>query len=214
MATVKSEPARMLTPRERSKATHWRIVKAAYALFCERGYAGTTMAAIAKEAGVAVQTVYFTFHTKSALLSRAIDFTVMGEDEPRIPEQQPWYRQMQAEPDIARALRHFVTGAGEILPRAAPLHVAALASSDPEIARIAAVHDAEQADAYRAVVGILRRKAPLQAGVTVARATHLLLLYVGVEVYAVLVMKLGWSHDDWVDWAVATIAEQVFSDSP
>ena len=41
-----------------------------------------------------------------------------------------------------------------------------------------------------------------------------LLLYVGVEVYAVLVMKLGWSHDDWVDWAVATIAEQVFSDSP
>jgi AcrR family transcriptional regulator len=214
MPTVKRKPGTTLTPRERSLATHWRIVKAAYTLFCERGYAGTTMVAVAKEAGVAVQTVYFAFHTKSALLSRTIDYAVMGESEPRIPERQPWYQQMRAEPDITRAVRHFVIGAGEIVSRVAPLNLVALASGDPEVVSVVARHDEEQADAYRAVVAILRRKASLRAGVSVTRATQLLLLYLGVEVYGALVNKLGWSHDDWVDWTVATIVEQVFANEP
>ena len=71
--------------RARARATQWRIVKAAFGLFCERGYSGTTMAQIAEAAGVAVQTVYFTFHTKAAVLSRAYDFAVMGEGEPHGP---------------------------------------------------------------------------------------------------------------------------------
>src|SRR5213595_300848 len=91
MSAVKRLAPAKLSRRERAKATQWRIVKAAYTLFCARGYAGTTMAEIAEAAGVAVQTVYFTFHTKSALLSRAYDFAVMGEDEPLPPEQQPWH---------------------------------------------------------------------------------------------------------------------------
>jgi AcrR family transcriptional regulator len=74
--------------RGRAKATHWRIVKAAYRLFCDQGYAGTSMARIAKAAGVAGQTVYFTFHTKAALLSRAYDFAVMREDEPQVLQEQ------------------------------------------------------------------------------------------------------------------------------
>src|SRR2546427_5429982 len=87
-AVKRSVPAK-LTRRERAKATHWRIVKAAYTLFCARGYAGTTMAQIAEAAGVAVQTLYFTFHTKSMLLSRAHDLAGMGEGEPLTPAKQP-----------------------------------------------------------------------------------------------------------------------------
>src|SRR6266508_5327046 len=113
MPPVKRSVLPKLSRRERAKATHWRIVKAAYTLFCARGYAGTTMAQIAEAAGVAVQTVYFTFHTKSAVLSRAYDFAVMGEDEPLTPDKQPWYGAMTAEPNLAQAARHVVTGAGE-----------------------------------------------------------------------------------------------------
>src|SRR6266566_10018928 len=117
MSAVKRlEPAK-LSRRERAKATQWRIVKAAYTLFCARGYAGTTMTQIAEAAGVAVQSVYFTFHTKAALLSRAYDFAVMGEEEPQIPQRQAWYQAMTAEPDVTQALRHFVTGVGEITRR-------------------------------------------------------------------------------------------------
>ena len=68
-AVKRSEPTR-LSRRQRAEATHWRIVKAAYTLFCEQGYAGTTMAQIAQAAGVAVQTVYFVSHQGGPTRSR------------------------------------------------------------------------------------------------------------------------------------------------
>ncbi len=211
MTPVKSAPNARLSRREKSKATHWRIVKAAYGLFCERGFSGTTMTAIAEEADVAVQTVYFTFHTKGALFSRAIDFAVMGEEEPAIPEQQPWYRAMIAAPDLRQAVRHFVTGAGTILTRVTPLSLAARASADPEVAAVMDFHDRWQADGYRAALEILRAKAPLRPGIDPERANQLLLLLVGQDVYHALVERHGWSNDDWTDWVVETVAEQVFA---
>src|SRR5258706_6438747 len=137
MSVVKGSDPTKLSRRGRAKATQWRIVKAAYRFFWAKGYAGTTMAQIAEAAGVAVQSVYFTFHTKAALLSRAYDFAVMGEEEPQIPQLQAWYRAMAAEPDITHALRHFVTGVGGITPRVTPLSLAAQVAADaaPDTAR-------------------------------------------------------------------------------
>jgi AcrR family transcriptional regulator len=168
------------------------------------------MAAIAEAAGVAVQTVYFTFHTKRTLLSRAIDFAVMGEDEPRIPQKQPWYQRMQAEQDIGTALRDVVIGCGEIIRRVAPITVVARATAEPEVTEVLATHERWRADGYREMLGVLANKAPLRPGVTVERATHLLLLYVGEEVYGFLVGTYRWTHEEWVAWTVATVEEQLF----
>jgi AcrR family transcriptional regulator len=213
MSAVKRSSSKPLTRRGRAQATHWRIVKAAYESFCERGYAGTTMAHVAERAGVAVQTVYFVFHTKPALLSRAFDFAVMGEGEPRIPQQQPWYGRMIAEPDLEAALRHMVEGVGEIIRRVTPLYLIVRANrdSDPETASVGAFHEDWRADGYRQMLDVLVTKAPLRAGLSTERANHLLLLYVGMDVYHALVDTDGWTHDEWVDWTVATTAEQVFA---
>jgi hypothetical protein len=136
---------------------------------------------------VAVQTVYVVFHTKAALLARAIDFAVMGKETPRPPEEQPWYRAMRDAPGIDEALRHLVTGVGAMMPGVIPLTLAARASDDPELARVMAETDGWRADGYRAMLEILRGKAPLREGLDPERATHLLLLYVGEDVYHVLV---------------------------
>ena len=212
MSVVKESAPTKLSRRGRAKATQWRIVKAAYLLFCAQGYAGTTMAEIAEAAGVAVQSVYFTFHTKAALLSRAYDFAVMGEAEPEIPQRQAWYEAMTAEPDVTQALRHFVTGVGEITRRVTPLSLAAqvAADGDPDTARVMAFHDGMQADAYREVVKLLSAKAGLKPGLSLERGTDLLLLYAGTEVYHVMVEMRGWSHDEWLGWTVLTLAEQLF----
>jgi AcrR family transcriptional regulator len=215
MSAVKTSEPTKLTRRGRAKATQWRIVKAAYTLFCERGYAGTTMAEIAAAAGVAVQTVYFTFHTKPALLSRAYDFAVMGDEEPLPPEKQPWYQAMIREPDASKALRHFVTGVGEITRRVTPLELVArvAADSDPDTAKVMAFHEGWRAEGYRGILGLLAAKAELRPGLTPERATDLLLLYVGMDVYHALVEGRGWTHDEWADWAIAALAEQVFGAS-
>jgi AcrR family transcriptional regulator len=214
-AVKRSEPLK-LSRRERAKATHWRVVGAAYTLFCERGYAGTTMAEIAEAAGVAVQTVYFTFHTKAALLSRAYDFAVMGGNDPLEPQKQPWFEAMTAEPDVTQALRHLITGVGEITRRVAPLYLVArtAADGDPDTARVMDFHERWRADGYRQMVQVLTTKAALRPGLNLERATDLLLLFAGVDVYHVLVDGRGWSHDEWVDWTVATLAEQVFGPRP
>jgi AcrR family transcriptional regulator len=189
-----------------------RITKAAYALFCERGYAGTTMAEVAASAGVAVQTVYFTFHTKSELLSGAYELAVLGERDPLPPPRQPWYVAAAEEPDVMRALRVLVGGAGEIVRRAAPLDtvIRATGSHDPEAAAIWAHHERLRAEGYRGMVELLRAKAPLEASISPERATELLLFYVGPHAYGGLVIEAGWPHDEWLDWTTATLGGQLF----
>jgi AcrR family transcriptional regulator len=212
VSSVKRPVSAGLTRRSRAKATHWRIVKAAYTLFCEQGYAGTTMAQIAEAASVAVQTVYFTFHTKSALLNRAYDFAVMGDEEPLSPDDQLWYRAMAAEPDVTQALRQLVGGVGEITRRVTPLYLAARAAADgdPDTAEVMAFHERWRADGYRGLVEVLRAKTELRPGLTLERATHLLLLFVGMDVYHVLVDAKGWSHEEWAEWVASTLADQLF----
>lgn len=216
MATVKQQSETRTSRRDRARATKLRITKAAYTLFCERGYVGTTMTDIAAAAGVAVQTVYFTFHTKSELLSKAYDFAVLGEDAPLPPEQQPWYAKMTAEAKILPALRHAVEGVGEILTRATPLDtvVRAGAASDPDTAAVRAFRERWRAQGYRAMLDVLTSKSGLRAGVTPEQATQLLLLYLGMDAYRVLVIDFDWTHKAWVDWTVATVAEQVFDVRP
>ena len=216
MSEVKRHARSELTRRDRAKATRLRITKAAYTLFCDRGYTGTTMGDIAEAAGVAVQTVYFTFHTKSELLSRAYDYAVLGEGDPVPPEQTAWYMKMTDEPDATAAIRHAVDGIGEIMTRATPLDtvVRAGAGSDPDTAAVRNFHERWRAQGYRAIVEILTTKSALRVGVSPERATQLLLLYLGMDVYRVLVLDFGWTHHDWVEWTVATVGEQLFSATP
>jgi AcrR family transcriptional regulator len=171
------------------------------------------MAQIAEAAGVAVQTVYFTFHTKAALLSRAYDFAVMGEDVPLSPDMQPWYGAMAAEENVMGALRHMVAGVGEITRRVTPLYLVARAAADDDsdTARVMAFHERWRAEGYRDMLKLLRAKAELRPGLSLERATDLLLLFVGMDVYHVLVGRHGWSHEEWADWTVSTVAEQVFA---
>lgn len=62
--------------------TRAEVVAAATKLFLERGWVGTTMAAVAAEAGVAVDTVYSGFSSKAGLLAAAKDVAKLGDDDP------------------------------------------------------------------------------------------------------------------------------------
>jgi AcrR family transcriptional regulator len=61
--------------RARALATRRRMVEAAYHHFADYGYA-VPMDGIARAARVAVQTLYFTFHTKGELLKATVAFAV------------------------------------------------------------------------------------------------------------------------------------------
>jgi len=70
------------TRRSRQAAqTREEIVTAAIAGFGETGWTGTTLAAIAERAGVAVETIYSGFGSKKGLLHAAMDVAVVGDVE-------------------------------------------------------------------------------------------------------------------------------------
>jgi AcrR family transcriptional regulator len=59
--------------------TRAQVLAAAADLFQESGWAGTTVAAIAKRAGVAVETVYSGYGSKKELLRRVVEVAVVGD---------------------------------------------------------------------------------------------------------------------------------------
>src|SRR3954463_5924011 len=71
------------SPRRRASAADTRlaVIAAATKLFTERGWA-TSVRDIAREAGVAVETVYSVVGSKRELLKIAMDVALVGDDEP------------------------------------------------------------------------------------------------------------------------------------
>jgi AcrR family transcriptional regulator len=205
MSTVKR------SRQEQAAATRQRILDAAYDLFCELGYRATTMTLIAERAGVAVQTVYFAFRTKDALLQEVHNQTVLGRGTPVLPTQQPWYAAAVAEADPARATRVLVEGSAAILARVAPmLPVFHAVVADPagEVYRNAeALRRPAMYDLAREV---LLAKAPPRPGVDAAYAGDLLVVLLGPEIYRMYVLELGWSRERWVDWTTRVIVRELF----
>src|SRR3954451_12480480 len=91
--------------RAQAAATRVDILDAAQRRFEQSGYAGTTMEAIAAEAGVALKTVYVAFETKSGLL-RALWNHLLRAGRGDVPvARQEWYREVVDEPDAEAQLR-------------------------------------------------------------------------------------------------------------
>src|SRR3954451_8339347 len=91
--------------RAQAEETRRDILSAAQRLFESRGYATTTMDAIAVEAGVALKTVYVGFETKSGLLRALWNHRLRGGRDDVPVAQQDWYRAALEEPDPERKLR-------------------------------------------------------------------------------------------------------------
>ena len=84
LATGSRPTRRYRSPRREQQArrTRARIIAAAADRFLARGYAATTMRAVAADAGVALPTVELVFGTKARLLKAVIDTAIAGDDEP------------------------------------------------------------------------------------------------------------------------------------
>src|SRR5512133_996490 len=84
--------------REQAETTRQRIAEAARSVMVERGYAATTMAEVARAAGVAVQTLYAACPGRKAALAKLVyDVTLAGDADPVPQAQRPEVRAIVAE---------------------------------------------------------------------------------------------------------------------
>jgi AcrR family transcriptional regulator len=91
--------------REQAAATRRTILEAAQRLFEQDGYASTSIAAVAREAGVASKTVYLAFESKRGLLLALWHLLLRGDEEPVPVGERDWFRAVVEEPDPERRLR-------------------------------------------------------------------------------------------------------------
>src|SRR5574337_1388757 len=89
------------SPRRKAQAaaTRLQILESAQALFERQGYAATTMAAVAADAGVALKTVYVAFETKSGLLRALWNLRLRGDADDLAVQDRDWFRDVIDEPD-------------------------------------------------------------------------------------------------------------------
>ncbi|MGH3854235.1 MAG: TetR/AcrR family transcriptional regulator [Pseudonocardiaceae bacterium] len=98
-----------------------KILDAALRLFVTQGYPSTTVELIAREAGVAVQTVYFSFRAKVNILKQLVESTVAGDTAPAPTLERAWVSDALADPDPTRQLELQVKGTAATHLRVAPL---------------------------------------------------------------------------------------------
>ncbi len=109
--------------RERAEvergATRSRVIAAATKLFVANGYTGTTMAAIAREAGVALQSVYSAGRSKADLLHAAVERAVGGDEEEVMVHERPAFTRIAEVADPVEQIRRFVAVVIDIHQRSA-----------------------------------------------------------------------------------------------
>ena len=196
---------------EKARQTRHRVVQAAGELFVENGYGATTLQDVAARAGVAVQTIYFTFGNKRSLLKELVDVTIAGDDEPVATMERQWFRDAMDAETAEAHLRMHVAGTRAILDRIAPITrmVAAAAGADPEIATLwpegADPRFVVQSTAAKA----LMTKPGARAGVSPEHAADLLYGVLSTELYLLFVRERGWSPVRWEEWAFTTLRSQL-----
>ncbi|MFE9773669.1 TetR/AcrR family transcriptional regulator [Streptomyces sp. NPDC005931] len=202
-----------LTRAEKARRTRQRMLDAAARLFTERGWTRTTVEDVARAAEVGVQTVYFTFGTKRALLKELLDVAIAGDGDPVATLDRPWAREVLTEPDPAGQLALQAAGARRILERAAPVLgvVRGAADTDAELGDLWRTNREQRHAVQLRFAEALSAKADgrLRDGLDAASAADIAFTVLGPETYDLLVGVRGWPPARWERWATDSLVRQL-----
>lgn len=203
--------------RERAEqerqATQSRVIEAAVRLFSAKGYKGTTMADIAAEAGVAIQSVYTAGRSKAELLQAAVQRSVAGDDQEVLVHQRPAFATLAAETDpelqvrLAARLTCDIQERSELM-QAAQREAAAL---DPAVAAGLDAAHRWRLETFRAVLDMVpeeRLRYSPEASADTAWAVA------SAEVFLLLRRVRGWSWDQIREWLARTLVDLLLLPDP
>jgi len=216
MAEVKKQPAKSSSRREKATATRERILDVAQQLFSEHGYAGTTMQAIADGADVAVQTVYFVFHTKGELLRQLLK-TVGGRPEDSLETMdRDWVHEAMTDSCGRRSIALMVEHGTDIYARIAPVWAAIGqgASVEPEVADVWQGIVEQRRQGIRRLAESLAARGYLREGLRVDRAADIVYGLHRPETFAVFVDECGWSVKELKAWLYRILCDQLLGPQP
>jgi AcrR family transcriptional regulator len=182
-------------------------VSAAGELFVERGYAATTIDAVAERAGVGRKTVFSSVGGKGALLKLAWDWALVGDDEPVPMVDRPAVQAILAEREPRRLVRMWVDMQLEVAARAAPVGAVVMAAADvdDEAHELCESIRRESLAGATAFVAHLAQVGGLRPGVSLEQAAEACWAVVNSLLWHLLVSVRGWPASDYGDWLVDVV---------
>jgi AcrR family transcriptional regulator len=195
MATVKPKRRYDSSGRQaQARRTREAILDAAQRQFLDGGYAATTIAAVAAEAGVSVETIYKAFGGKPGLVRAIYDRGLAGQEP--IPAFQRADAIRERETDPRAIMRNWGVLTSEVSSIVSPIErlVRAAAASDPDMAALLKAHNDLREQRARHHARFLKRRGYLREGVSLAQATDILWTCTSDELYDLLVTQRGWSR--------------------
>jgi AcrR family transcriptional regulator len=188
------------TRQEEARSRRAAIVAAAARLFLDDGYGETTIAQVAREAGVSPQLVYASFGNKAGLLAGVLDLMGAGDDQQILIRDRPEFMAPSEISDDRERLRTFARMAAEVNARVGALQVLLdrAAVGDPAAAELrermlAAMREDHQVYVNRLAAGMRPDLGPER----VAEVTRVV---TGHQVWHGFVVDGGWSQEQYSDW--------------
>ena len=186
--------------QEQAAETRRRIIQAAHDLFVGMGYGSTTIADIARTAGVAVETVYAAFRNKHTLLRQVWYVSFRGDEEDVRLWDRPEIRTVIAEPDLARRFNAQAVVLTAVFGRITPLllMLQGAVASQPAAAAMLAEFDERRLDA----AGKYARAAAAtgQLAVSEDECRDVLWSTLDGALWHRLVAERGWSDERFAAW--------------
>jgi AcrR family transcriptional regulator len=121
---VKTRSYRSPQRRERAAATRLSVLAAARDLLQDKGYGATTVADVARLAGVSVDTVYASVGRKPELVLAVVDMVLGGADEPVPAEDRDYVQAIRTQPTDVGKIEVYAAAVARLIPRTATLQEA------------------------------------------------------------------------------------------
>jgi AcrR family transcriptional regulator len=194
--------------KQQASQTRMRILDASQRLFGERGYAASTVEAIAAAAGVAVDTVYAAFGSKRGVLQALLNVRVGGDEAELDLLARAGPLAVQREPEQRAQLAAFAADVSSIIERARPVDdiIRGAAAVDAEIAALRSEAQAYRYRNIRQLVSWLAAKGPLRGGLSEDDAAAIAWTMSSPEVHGLLRVARGWSAERYAAWLAQSLA--------
>ncbi len=207
-ASPSSEGKRPYHSRARQRQaeeTRQRILAATRALFASRGYAGTTLEAIAEVAEVSPKTVSAVFGSKRAILAAVVNPGAFG------PHVQHLLDELRATPEPSRQISlvaQITRQAYEPLVLELELLRTAPAVA-PELADLAWEIEMRRRQNQSRLVAYLNEHRMLRQGLPLEEATEVLWALTSYELYRMLVIERRWPPERYETWLAQLLIQQL-----
>jgi len=193
--------------QRQAEETRRRILAAAGELFASRGYAVTTLEAVAEVAEVSSKTIAAVFGSKRALLAEVINPEAFSTPVKLLIEE------LRATEDPSRRLSLVAQITRQAYePLASSLELLRTAGAvAPELADLAQQVEARRRRNQARLIASLHEQGVLRSGLSFEEATDVLWALTSYDVYRMLVVEQSWEPERYETWLAQLLVQHLLA---